>query len=314
MILTQAAKKEQHLERLALKQAESAFAHQITQGTNCSPFESQIIVEKAKEAFGVGQWADGRILADGQLVFHALAEEAPPGLALKDCPQKRIVLSLIRRAEDLEAWREGGAAAKRRQQILRLTLEAREQGALLTQEDLGLLLDSDVRTIRQDIKTLREAGLSVPTRGTVRDIGPGVTHKRRAVELWLSGKEPLEVARQLTHSLKAVERYIQTFCRVVYAQRQTRNPLQTALIVGISVAAVNDYFDLHDELIRKDPFYKERLDEILSVGEAHWTATDEKKSPGPRPKPRRAASAKPTQPPKQPAAARTGAPRGRSRR
>ena len=286
MIVTQAVKKEQHLERLALKQAESRFARRITQGTNCSPFESQIIVEQAKEAFGVGAWAEGRVLDDGQLVFHALAEEAPPGLALKDCPQKRIVLSLIRRGEDLEAWRAGGAAAKRRQQILRLAVEAREQGALLTQEDLGLLLDSDVRTIRADIRTLREAGLAVPTRGTVRDIGPGVTHKRRAVELWLGGKEPLEVARQLSHSLKAVERYIQTFCRVVYAQRELRDTLKTALVVGISAAAVNDYFDLHSQLIAKDSFYKERLEEILSVGAAHWEAEGLKKSPGPRKKPR----------------------------
>ena len=307
MIVTQAVKKEQHLERLALKQSSSRFARQIVAGTNCSPFESEIIVEKAKEAFGVGQWAEGRILDDGQMVFHAVAEDAPPGLALKDCPQKRIVLSVIRREEDLEAWRAGGSAAKRRQQILRLAGEAREQGALLTQEDLGLLLDSDVRTIRSDIAKLRQESLCVPTRGTVRDIGPGVTHKRRAVELWLSGKEPLDVARQLSHSLKAVERYIQTFCRVVYAQRELRHTLQTALVVGISVSAVNNYFDLHSELIAKDPFYKERLEEILAVGAAHWESTDQKKSPGPKKKPRAKTQTNR-------AAARASKPRGRSRR
>jgi hypothetical protein len=150
---------------------------------------------------------------------------------------------------------------------------------------LGLLLDCDVRTIRADIKTLREQGISVPTRGTVRDIGPGVTHKRQAVELWLSGKEPVAIARHLTHSLKAVERYIQTYCRVVYAQRQLRNTLKTAMVVGISVSAVNNYFDLHDEMMRKDPFYQERLEEILRVGAEHWEATDQKKSRGPKPKP-----------------------------
>jgi biotin operon repressor len=304
MIITQAAKKEQHLERLALKQAESVFASQIVAGTNCSRFESHIIVEKAKEAFGVGQWAEGRVLEDGQIVFHAVAESAPPGLAIKDCAQRRVILSLIRRTEDLEVWRAGGAAAKRRQQILRLAVEAREQEALLTQEDLGLLLDSDVRTIRQDIKKLREQGLSVPTRGTVRDIGPGVTHKRRAVELWLSGKEPLEVARQLTHSLKAVERYIQTFCRVVYAQRQLRDTLKTALVVGISVAAVNDYLSLHNEMLAKDAFYKERLEDVLNVGEAHWEAVDLKKSLGLKKKARSRTKRNQT-------AAKTG--RGRSR-
>ncbi len=48
MILSYELKKEQLRERLNLKSAEQAFSHQIVNGTNCSPFESEIIVEKAK--------------------------------------------------------------------------------------------------------------------------------------------------------------------------------------------------------------------------------------------------------------------------
>ena len=172
-----------------------------------------------------------------------------------------------------------GAAAKRRQQIMRMAGEAYEQGALLTQEDLALLLDSNVRTIRSDMSKLREEEqIVVPTRGTVRDIGPGVTHKHKAVQLWLSGKEALEVARQLNHSLHAVERYIQTFCRVVYAQRKMRNILKTAMVVGISVASANSYFNLHSELVNDDSFYQQRLEEVLALGESHWEAAEGKKS------------------------------------
>ena len=167
---------------------------------------------------------------------------------------------------------------------MRMAVEAQEQGALLTQEDLALLTGRDVRTIRSDIHKLRAQGISVPTRGTVQDIGPGVTHKEKAVRLWLGGKEPLEVARFLNHSLRAVERYIQTFCRVVYAQRRMRDILKTALVVGISVPAANRYFDLHCELIDREPFYKERLDEVLRLGETHWVARDGKKSPSRTPK------------------------------
>lgn len=277
MILTQADKTDQAQERLLLKNAEAAFAHQIVQGTNCSPFEAQIVVEKAKEAFRVGEWSDGRVLEDGQMVFHAVSAQSSPGVRLKECPKVRVVLSFLRRQEDIEVQARYGAAARRRQQILRLALEAQQQGGLLTQEDLAFLLGRDVRTIRADIAKLREQDIVVPTRGTVQDIGSGVTHKERAIQLWLEGKEALEVARHLNHSLKAVERYIRTFCRVVYAHRRLRNILQTALVVGISVPAAQLYWGLHEELIWRDAFYQQLLDEVLRVGERHWQAVDEKR-------------------------------------
>ncbi len=279
MIVTQAQKKDQALERLLLKNAEATFAGQIVEGTNCSRFESQIIVERAKEAFRVGAWSEGRVLEDGQMIFHSLSAQAPPGVPVERCPKARVVLSLLRRQEDLEVQIRHGTASRRRQQILRMALEAQEQGALLTQEDLAFLLGRDVRTIRADIAVLRTQQLVVPTRGTVQDIGPGVTHKEQAIRLWLGGKEPLEVARHLHHSLSAIERYLRTFCRVVYAQKRLSNILQTALVVGISLPAAQLYWGLHDEMMQRNAFYQKRLDDVLRVGEAHWLAVDEKRGP-----------------------------------
>ena len=51
MIQTYAHQKELHENRLDLKTIEGMFTNLITDGTNCSPFESEIIVEKAKEVF-----------------------------------------------------------------------------------------------------------------------------------------------------------------------------------------------------------------------------------------------------------------------
>lgn len=282
MILSKELKKDQMQHRLLLKGAEEAFCRRIVSGTNCSSFESLIIVEQAKEIFGLGEHSERNSLYDGQTIFFAVDAIAPAGLPIEECPKRRLVLTHISRAEDLEVRACYGHAAKRRQQILRMAVEAQEQGALLSQEDLSLLLDCDVRTIRSDIQQLqKQESVLVPTRGTVRDIGPGITHKRKTVEMWLSGKEALEVARRLKHSLRAAERYIQTFCRVVYAQRQLRDSLQVALVVGISVAAVNNYLELHQELVKQNGFYRQRLEEVLSIGEAHWQAVDVKKSPSP---------------------------------
>jgi hypothetical protein len=278
MILTHQLKKEQHQRRLNLKTAEKAFCRQIVGGTNCSAYEAEIIVDRAKQHFGIGEYAEERKLLDGQMVFIAVSEKAPPGMPMEECPKVRVVLTHLRRIDDQEVSNTHGASAKRQQQLMRMCEEAREQGALLSQEDLGLILDCDVRTIRRDIRHLHGRGIAVPTRGTVRDIGPCVSHKRKAVELWLQGREAAEVAWAMHHSLNSVERYIQTFCRVVYAQRMLRNSLKTALVVGISVPAMHTYWDLHQELVGKNEYHRYRMEEVLGIGKRHWEAVDGKKS------------------------------------
>ena len=51
MIQTYAHQKKLHDNRLGLKTIKGMFTNFITDGTNYSPFESEIIVEKGKEVF-----------------------------------------------------------------------------------------------------------------------------------------------------------------------------------------------------------------------------------------------------------------------
>ena len=279
MIQTYAHQKQLHEARMDIKTLERLFANLITDGTNCSSFESDIIVEKAKEIFAVGAHAEGNILHPGQMVWTAIDINEPPGKPLKHCKLRRITLTHIAPQEDTEVYRSYGPSAKRRQQIMRMAVEAQDQLALLTQEDMAQILDTDVRTIRRDIQILREEGVSVPTRGQQKDIGPGVTHRVLAVSLFLEDKEPLEIARTIKHSLRAVERYIDTFCRVVYCQRKFRNNLKTSLVVGVSLATVNTYLQLHTDSC-EDPAYRERISEIEQQGRVYYKAVDFKKKPG----------------------------------
>ncbi len=279
MIQTYAHQKQLHEARMDIKTLERLFANLITDGTNCSSFESDIIVEKAKEIFAVGVYAEGNILHPGQMIWTAIDINEPPGKPLKHCKLRRITLTHIEPQEDTEVYRSYGPSAKRRQQIMRMAVEAQDQQALLTQEDIGIILDTDVRTIRRDIQALREEGISVPTRGQQKDIGPGVTHRVLAVSLFLEDKEPLEIARTIKHSLRAVERYIDTFCRVVYCQRKFRNNLKTSLVVGVSLATVNTYLQLHTDSC-EDPDYRERISEIEQQGRVYYKAVDFKKKPG----------------------------------
>lgn len=279
MIPTYAHQKQLQEARLDTKTLERLFANLITDGTNCSPFESDIIVEKAKEVFAIGDHAEGNVLHPGQMVWTAVDIAEPPGKPLKQCQLKRIVITHINAAEDAEVRRSYGPSAKRCQQILRMSVEAKDQGALLTQEDLAVILDTDVRTIRRDIQRLGKQNIFVPTRGQQKDIGPGVTHRVQAISMFLAEKEPVEIARAIKHSLTAVERYIDHFCRVVYCQRRFRNNLKTALVVGVSIATVNTYLELHTEAC-EDPAYRQRIEEIEARGRIYYKAVDFKKNPG----------------------------------
>lgn len=279
MIQTYAHQKELHESRLDIKTLERLFANVITEGTNCSPFESDIIVDKAKEVFAIGDHAEGHILQPGQMVWTAIDINEPPGKPLRGCRLRRIIITHIAPKEDAEVRRAYGPSAKRRQQILRMTVEAKDQQALLTQEDLAEILDTDVRTIRRDIQALRKEAMMVPTRGQIKDIGPGVTHRVKAISLFLEDKEPLEIARTIKHSLTAVERYVDTFCRVVYCQRKFRNNFKTALVVGVSLATVNTYLALHTDAC-EDPAYRERISEIEQRGRIYYKSVDFKKNLG----------------------------------
>jgi hypothetical protein len=111
------------------------------------------------------------------------------------------------------------------------------------------------------------------------DIGPGITHREKAVELFIEGKDSVAIARELKHSLKAVERYIHTFCRVVYCQAEFKDNLKTALVIGVTVALVNKYLALRDRYWNTEA-YRERLSEIEQVGTRFWVCQDSKKSLG----------------------------------
>lgn len=124
------------------------------------------------------------------------------------------------------------------------------------------LIGQDVRTVRRACAAIRDlTGAVVPTRGTVEDIGPGVTHKAIAVRHWMAGKEPVAVAQAICHTLRSTERYLQTFMRVVYLHRKQFGLTELALTVGISTAEVATYLDLYREYVPK-PEFQRRWEEI----------------------------------------------------
>lgn len=262
--------------RLKIKTLGQQMERVAVEGTGMSPWESRVLVEAIEEVYFSDP--DLKELSTGLMRYSCIAATEGAGKPLKQCAMVTVSLTMID-AEDRQQLPSDGKQAsvqRRQRKIVRITEEAREQGGLLTQEDLAELLNTDVRTIRRDIRDLRKNGVVVATRGQQKDIGPGVSHRGQAIRHWLEGKEPVEVARAINHSIGAVEKYLEKFKRVAYLRRKSFDDYQIALTVGMSVAAVKTFAEIYKEY-KSLPFFRSRLEEIELVGEQHYFAEDEKK-------------------------------------
>lgn len=256
-----------------LQQLQIAAEH----GAGLSPWEASALTEIVDEIFF--QSSDALTYCSGQLKYSCVKISEPAGKPLDQCGMVTVRLTLFSKEDRRELPSDACqyCADLRRRRMMRICDEAREQGGLLSQEDLGELLMCDVRTVRRDVAALRKSGVVLPTRGTVKDIGPGVTHKGIAVRLWLEGKEPTEVARHIHHSLKATEAYIEKFKRVAYLVVKGLTLHEIARVVGMSTASVCTFKELYSEF-KNLPGYKCRKEEIGICGHEFWQAEAEKKS------------------------------------
>lgn len=112
------------------KNSEEALIERISETFNLAPIFARTYLEEMRRLFAEHYQVPER---PGTARVHALAEEEPPGKPLEQC-RKVAVLLTVEEEGDLEVWRERGLAALRQAKVLRLTSEALEQGALLTQE------------------------------------------------------------------------------------------------------------------------------------------------------------------------------------
>lgn len=122
--------------------------------------------------------------------------------------------------------------------------EAYEQGGVLTNLDLSLLSGKSTSAIAQSLRKYEAAtGAVVPTRGTVHDMGPGVTHKAEVIRRWLQHESPVRIARALNHSQDSVDRYIADYQKVrTLAQKFPTTELSA--LTGVAPSVVQQYLDL----------------------------------------------------------------------
>ena len=227
------------IERLQAKSPEEAIIERIGRDFNLAPFMARTQFEQMRRYFE--EYFD--LERDmGQMTFLAVSADVPPGQPIAACKRVAITLTLDH-PDDVEALRHG-IAALRRSKIQRLTQEAREQGALLTQEDLVCLLCASRSTIKRDIAWLRRQGIDVPTRGQIKDIGKGISHKGQIVEDWLAGYTFSQIKQRRHHSIHSIDRYCSVFQRVVHLHKHGLSVRDIRVSIGLSERLIGEYLGL----------------------------------------------------------------------
>jgi biotin operon repressor len=246
------------------KTPEQVFINSLRQEFELSPAESMGILDLAKSClFGEVPQSVGR------LKFLCASKQALHGKPLGEQEKVRVELSIDHGIEDLDVLRMQGPKALRQLRILRLTEEAYVQGGLLTQEDLGRLLHVSSRTIRSDIRELQSDGNTVHTRGYDHDIGRGMSHKSRIVDLYLSGYTYDEIMHRTRHSAFSIKRYVSSFGRLLLLlSHQMEEVSELSRLLGQSERLTHEYLALFQRYKRGDrwpPVYVELLEQLKAL-------------------------------------------------
>jgi DNA-binding Lrp family transcriptional regulator len=248
-------------DRLALKTPEASFLRVLEDEFDFSPRVSQEVLATAQEMLVGGLPAAA--LRPGQIRQVVARLDAPFGPPLAETAKIEVTLTVDASADDAEVLACEGRAAVRRGRILRLTTEALEQGGVLTQEDLARALGVEARTIRRDVAALEAEGHLVHTRGGLKGVGRGQTHKVRIIELWLDREGYDKISRWVHHSLQSVKRYISTFQRIAVLHRKQTPVEEIAFLTRSSARLVSDYLALYEAALAV-PHRREKLEEELA--------------------------------------------------
>jgi len=245
------------IRRLQAKTPQQRFLCALEQEFHYAPKVAQAVLEEAQVCL-IGS---ARQIKPGQVQVILVKYEASHSRALRDTATTEVVWTVDAGLEDRHVLQRQGRQTLRRVQIQRLLSEALEQGGVATQEDLAQVLQVSVRTIKRDCAALQAQGVYLPTRGNVRGIGRGQTHKAQIVGRWLAGETYDQIALHTHHSPSSIQRYVQTFVRVMELHRRGFAESQIALLVSKGRPLVREYLAVYHQ--HDTPACQERLADQL---------------------------------------------------
>ena len=218
-----------------------------------SPARAELLADAVERVADERGGGEGR--GPGEVVYWAVSAQEPAGKALKDCEMIAASLPYYVPEEDLVPRGTVGNDLKMRK-VLRLASHARTQGALLTLPDLAFLLGMSVPTIQH---AAGKSAVIVPTRGNMKDIGRGLTHRAEIVRLYVEGYSEADIVRRTGHSYESVGSYVRDFRRVMALADRGLPAAHIRKVTRMSRKLVEAYLALYQEVDVPDNQWKLNL-------------------------------------------------------
>lgn len=184
----------------------------------------------------------------GQVMWPAVDEneKAAYGKSMENTRLKPVFVDMIT-PKDIQAYLEGDKIKTIRQRIaVRLFMQAKQQQAVLTGVDVATMMRLCPATISNYVRQWEhEHQCLVPRRGTIHDMGRGITHKKQiCYKVIVEGKTIEQTARETHHSPQAITRYVKDYKRILACLNQGLTPKDTAFVAKVSKNLVYEYMNL----------------------------------------------------------------------
>jgi response regulator of citrate/malate metabolism len=244
--------------RLKSKHSRNAIIQKLSSDFNLTPIIAEAYYQQFTQYF---QEHANIKLSSGEVAYEAVSATEPAGKHIRLTQKVTVRLKLIDFSSDLDALANYGLAGLRRHRLARITRQAYDQSALLSYEDLAMILTTSPATVRRDVQLLKHQGLFIMTRGTKHDMGPGLSHKTIILDLYFNGYTFSEIEQKTNHSETSVKRYLADFVQVATLYKQNFTHQQIRLIAKKSDRAVREYIQLYQTYSKQN---NQRLKELLT--------------------------------------------------
>lgn len=130
--------------------------------------------------------------------------------------------------------------------MARLAKSAWEQGGMLSQAELCVLMNRSLTTMRKYVAEYeaRYPDDPLPLKGYIFDQGSRPTHKALILNLYEQGVDPTEIAQRTNHGLDAVDRYIKAYERVKGLYKRGLSEAEIQKVTGLSKKVADAYLSI----------------------------------------------------------------------
>lgn len=188
----------------------------------------------------------------GQIVWLAISKDDYPGLGKKvaNTLLEPVILTLWTK-DEIEQIANGRKLNELLpDRIARVCQEAYSQGGLLSSADLMLIFNISYNTaINKRALWEKQNNKTLPTRGSIHDLGLTFSHKIEAINLHLKGYFTSEIARKLNHDPNCIDQYIKDFERVRPFVKEQAPVYKISFFTGLSQKLIKEYIKIFKKYI-----------------------------------------------------------------